>query len=376
MTKNRLPVPFSQPDDIPGGDEPFAERRDARGLRLGWTTGTCASAAAKAAATGLFTGAPPSAIDVALPNGTREWFEVEPQGATRAVVVKDAGDDPDCTNGARITAKVGMARAGRTTQLFAGPGVGTVTKPGLGLPVGAPSITSVPERMILEAVLEVTQEPLAVTLSVPDGEAMAAQTTNARLGIVGGISILGTTGVVKPYSTAAWRASIVQQIEVASAQGETQMVLATGSRTERLAMTLRPALDEICFVEVGDYTGTALRKVAAMGFAHAVFVGMAGKITKLAAGTMMTHFRRSKVDGKLLAAVARSVGAPKEVVAAATATETARHFFETCIAYDVIDPLTKVCELAKQACEEHTRGKLAIDVLMADFEGRRIVARA
>jgi len=375
MSKNRLPVPFSRPEEDPA-DEPFGERRDGRGLRLGWTTGTCASAAAKAAATGLFTGAPPPAIDVALPDGSREWFEVEPQGATRAIVVKDAGDDPDCTNGARITAKVGMARADRPTQLFAGPGVGTITKPGLGLPVGAPSITSVPERMILNALLEVTQEPLLVTLSVPDGQEMANHTTNARLGIVGGISILGTTGVVKPYSTAAWRASIVQQIEVAAAQGEDTVILATGSRTERLAMALHPALDDVCFVEVGDYAGTALRKVAAMGFHHTVFVGMAGKITKLAAGTMMTHFRRSKVDGKLLAAVARSVKAPDEVVKSATATETARHFFETCIAHGAIGPLTKVCELAKQACEEHTAGKLTVDVLMADFEGRRIVARA
>jgi len=375
MTKNRLPVPFEGANQDPT-DEPFGERRDARGMRLGWTTGTCASAAAKAAATGLFTGAPPVAIDVALPDGSREWFEVEPQGATRAAVVKDAGDDPDCTNGARLTAKVGMARADRPTQIFAGPGVGTVTKPGLGLPVGGPAITAVPERMILEALLEVTQEPLVVTLSVPDGEEMARHTTNARLGIVGGISILGTTGVVKPYSTAAWRASIVQQIEVAAAQGEAQVILATGSRTERLAMALHPALDDVCFVEVGDYSGTALRKAAALGFVHTVFVGMAGKITKLASGTMMTHFRRSKVDGKLLAAVARSAGAPKEVVAAATATETARHFFETCLAYDAIGPLTKVCELAKQACEEHTGGKLTVDVLMADFEGRRVVARA
>ncbi len=154
------------------------------------------------------------------------------------------------------------------------------------------------------------------------------------------------------------------------------MILATGSRTERLAMALHPALDDVCFVEVGDYAGTALRKVAAMGFLRTVFVGMAGKITKLAAGTMMTHFRRSKVDGKLLAAVARSVGAPAQVVAAATATETARHFFETCLSYDAIGPLTKVCEMAKQACEEHTGGKLAVDVLMADFDGRQVVARA
>jgi cobalt-precorrin-5B (C1)-methyltransferase len=372
---SNLPVPFRGPrprDD----DEPFAERRDSRGLRLGWTTGTCASAAAKAAATGLFRGAPPAAVDVAIPDGSRHWFDVEAAGATKAVVVKDAGDDPDCTDGARVTAHVKLARTDEDTRLIAGAGVGTVSKRGLGLPVGGPSITPVPRRMILEALSEVTAQPLLVTLSVPDGEVMAAHTSNGRLGIVGGISILGTTGVVKPYSTAAWRASIVQQIEVASAQGESTVVLATGSRTDRLAMDLHPGLDDVCFIEVGDYSGTALRKASSLGFVHVVLVGMAGKITKLASGTMMTHFRRSKVDGKLLAAVARSVGAPKEVVAAATATATARHFFETCIAYGAVEPLVKVCELAKEACEAHTRGNLVVDVLMADFDGRRIVARA
>lgn len=371
---SNLPVRFEGPREEP--DEPFTEHRDSRGLRLGWTTGTCASAAAKAAATGLFTGTPPAAVDVALPNGHRVWFDVEARGATRAVVVKDAGDDPDCTNGAEVTALVKLARTGDETKLIAGPGVGTVTMEGLGLPVGGPSITPVPRRMILAALAEVTDEPLMVTFSVPEGELMASHTSNARLGIVGGISILGTTGVVKPYSTAAWRASIVQQIEVAAAQGETTIVLATGSRTDRLAMELHPGLDDVCFVEVGDYTGTALRKAASLGFAHAVLVAMAGKITKLAAGTMMTHFRRSKVDGKLLAAVARSVGAPKSVVAAATATTTARHFFETCIDQGSVAPLVRVCELAKEACEAHTKGAVLVDVWMADFDGRRIVARA
>ncbi|MGI9033436.1 MAG: cobalt-precorrin-5B (C(1))-methyltransferase [Acidimicrobiales bacterium] len=380
---SNLPVPYGSPRSGRAGrgrreevEEPFAERRDSRGLRLGWTTGTCASAAAKAAATGLFRGTPPAAIDVAIPDGSRHWFNVEAGGATRAVVVKDAGDDPDCTDGARVTAVVKLARADEGIRLLAGKGVGTVTKAGLGLPVGGPSITPIPRRMILEALAEVTEQPLMVTFSVPDGEAMAAHTSNGRLGIVGGISILGTTGVVKPFSTAAWRASIVQQIEVASAQGESSIILATGSRTDRLAMELHPGLDEVCFVEVGDYSGTALRKAAALGFVHVVLVGMAGKITKLASGTMMTHFRRSQVDGKLLAAVARSVGAPKEVVSAATATATARHFFETCIAHGVVEPLVKVCEMAKEACEEHTKGTLVVDVLMADFEGRRIVARA
>ncbi|MFN2608978.1 MAG: cobalt-precorrin-5B (C(1))-methyltransferase [Acidimicrobiales bacterium] len=371
-----LPVPFRGPRRPPTDDEPFAERRDSRGLRLGWTTGTCASAAAKAAATGLLRGAPPAAIDVAIPDGSRHWFEVESAGATRAVVVKDAGDDPDCTDGARLTALVKLAGRSSDTKLMAGPGVGTVTKDGLGLPRGTPAITDVPRRMILAALAEVTDEPLMVTFSVPDGELMAAHTSNARLGILGGISILGTTGVVKPYSTAAWRASIVQQIEVAATQGEPVVVLATGSRTDRLAMDLYPKLDDVCFVEVGDYSGTALRKAASLGVLRAVVVGMAGKITKLASGAMMTHFRRSKVDGKLLAAVARSVGAPPEVVAAATATATARHFFETCLAQGTTEPLARICELAKEACEEHTKGALPVDVLLADFDGSRIVARA
>jgi cobalt-precorrin-5B (C1)-methyltransferase len=372
---SNLPVPFTGPRDDPADQDPFAERRDSRGLRLGWTTGTCASAAAKAAAVGLYTGTPPHLIDVALPNGNRQWFDVEVLGATRAAVVKDAGDDPDCTNEAHMTARVALARHGET-ELLAGPGVGVVTKPGLGLEIGVPSITPVPMRMIHQALAEVTDQPLTVTFSVPDGEEMAAHTSNARLGIIGGISILGTTGIVKPYSTAAWRASIVQQIDVAAAQGETTILLATGSRTERLAMRLHSRFDPVCFVEVGDYSGTALKKAAGAGIRHVVVVGMAGKLTKLAAGTMMTHFRRSKVDGKLLAALARSAKAPKEVIAAATATATARHFFEACIAAGAIEPLVMVCEMAKEACEEHTKGVVTVDVVMADFEGREVVARA
>jgi len=367
-------VPFEGGDREEPGD-PFEEHRDSRGLRLGWTTGTCASAAAKAAALGLFTGTPPPLVDVALPNGHRQYFDVEVEGATRAVVVKDAGDDPDCTDGARITARVKLADKSSPTRLLAGPGVGTVTKRGLGLELGRPSITPVPERMILGALAEATELSLLVTFSVPDGEEMAAHTTNGRLGIVGGISILGTTGVVKPYSTAAWRSSIVQQIDVAAAQGEPTMILATGSRSERLAMKLNPGLDPVCFVEVGDYTGTALRRAASVGMVNAVLVGMAGKITKLAAGVMMTHFRRSKVDGQLLAAVAKTTRAPTEVVRAATETNTARHFFETCIAHEAVEPLRKVCEMAREACEQHTKGVLSVDVLMSDFEGSRIVAR-
>ena len=346
---------------------------NAKGLRTGWTTGTCASAAAKAAAIGLVTGAPPATVEVALPGGRRVSFAVEVEPGGRCVVVKDAGDDPDCTDGARMTATVEEAR---TTVLLAGAGVGTVTKPGLGLAVGAPAINPVPRRMILAAVAEVTDHPMTVTFSVPGGEDMAARTSNDRLGIVGGISVLGTTGIVRPFSTAAYRASVVQQIDVAGAQGEAVVVLATGTRSERAAMRLHPDLPPVCFVEVGDYTGVALRRAAAAGIRRAVVVAMAGKITKLAGGVMMTHFRRSKVDGELLASVARESGSPAEVVAAATETATARHFFETAMAHGDVAPLQRVCALARAACQAHTAGKVDTEVVMVDFEGDVVVARA
>jgi cobalt-precorrin-5B (C1)-methyltransferase len=348
-----------------------------RGLRTGWTTGTCASAAAKAAVLGLVTGVVPAVIDVALPDGRRVDFAVEPGGApTRAVVVKDAGDDPDCTDGARITAEVAWGAASEASpELRAGPGVGTITKPGLGLAVGQPAVNPVPRRMISIATAEVTDQPLVVTLSVPGGEDMAARTTNDRLGIVGGISILGTTGVVRPFSTAAYRASVVQQVDVAAAQGETMMVLATGSRSEQAALHLLHRLDPVCVVEVGDFTGIALRRAAAAGIRRAVLVAMAGKITKLAAGVMMTHFHRSKVDNDLMERVARETSAPPPVIDAATATATARHFFEACRAAAHAAPLEALCRQARTACEAHVGRQLSVEVWMVDFDGAEVVAR-
>ena len=350
-----------------------------KGLRTGWTTGTCASAAAKAAATGWLTGQRPAEVEVALPGGRRVTFPVEagPSGAAwEAVVVKDAGDDPDCTDGARMTAVVEAGGAGPEPDLRAGPGVGTVTLPGLGLPVGVPAINPVPRRMIRAALVEVTTDPLVVTFSVPGGEEMAEKTTNARLGIVGGISILGTTGVVRPFSTAAYRASVVQQIDVAAAQGHREVVLATGSRSERHAFAAWPGLADVCVVEVGDFTGIALRRAVAAGVRRVAFVGMAGKIAKLAAGVMMTHFHRSKVDTALLADVARAAGAPPRVVAAAGETATARHFFEVCVAEGATEPLRRLCDLAAEACRSHVDGALEVEVRMVDFDGQVEVARA
>ncbi|MHB1987880.1 MAG: cobalt-precorrin-5B (C(1))-methyltransferase [Acidimicrobiales bacterium] len=358
--------------------EEVAARR--RSLRTGWTTGTCASAAAKAAAIGLVSGEVPEEIDVALPSGDRVSFPVTmPEGPNTAIaaVIKDAGDDPDCTDGAQMTAQARWALPNtRETELRAGPGIGTITKPGLGLPVGAPAINAVPRRMILQALREVTDRVLVVTFTVPRGEEMAAETTNDRLGILGGISILGTTGIVRPFSTAAYRASVVQQIDVAAAQGETHAVLSTGHRSETLAMALLPGLDPVCFVEVGDFTGIALRRVVATGMTHCHLVAMAGKLTKLASGVMMTHFHRTDVDTTLLATLARQAGSSLEVVAAATETATARHFAEVCVARGELGPLQLLAEKARDACRSHAGDRVQISVWMSDFAGERVLARA
>lgn len=350
-----------------------------KGLRTGWTTGTCASAAAKAAVIGLATGTPPDTIDVALPDGTRVSFPVEPDPdrPNRCAVVKDAGDDPDCTDGAHMTATAEWRAGGAHLELRAGAGIGVVTLPGLGIDVGQPSITPVPRRMIAAAVAEVAPpgRGITVTFSVPGGEAMAARTSNQRLGIVGGISILGTTGVVRPFSTAAYRASVVQQIDVACAQGQRTIVLATGSRSDAAAHRLRPDLPPVCFVEVGDFTGIALRRAARSGITHVLWVGMAGKIAKLADGVMMTHFHRSAVEGAILEAAARQSGSSDDVVAAATATATARHFFDVCVASGDRAPLELLCRQASASCRAHTADALSVEVVMVDFEGQDEVAR-
>ncbi len=381
MTDEPRPHEPELPDEV-------AARRS--GLRTGWTTGTCASAAAKAAAIGLASGTVPGEVEIGLPNGSRVSFPVEgagpvaPGGAAIAVVVKDAGDDPDCTDGARMTATAEWLERSNSRDLHelgAGPGIGTITKPGLGLPLGAPAINPVPRRMILAALAEVPGvgtdgRAVRVVFSVPGGEEMAAQTSNERLGIVGGISILGTSGIVRPFSTAAYRASVVQQVDVAGAQGEHKMVLCTGARSERAAMATYRGLDRVCFVEVGDFTGIALRRCVSAGMDAAAVVAMAGKITKLAAGVMMTHWNRSVVDNELLARVAREAGAPAGAVSAATETATARHVFEVCVAAGALAPLERLCELAAANCRAHVTDRLAIEVLMVDFEGERVVARA
>jgi cobalt-precorrin-5B (C1)-methyltransferase len=378
-------------------DLPRTAKVRKQALRTGWTTGTCAAAAAKAATAALATGEAPETVEIGLPDGRRVSFPVaectlKPHEAT-AVVVKDAGDDPDVTHGARLTATVRW-RAHPGIDLAGGVGVGVVTKPGLGLEPGAPAINPVPRKMITQAVGEATdlaRRGIEVTISVPDGERMARKTTNARLGILGGISILGTTGIVRPFSTASWRASVEQAISVLAAQGEDTVVLCTGGRTEKGAMKLLPGRPEVCFVEVGDFTGAALRKAVEHQLNQVIFVGMAGKLTKLAAGVLMTHYTRSKVSLDLLKDVTEAAGGPPDLAERVGQANTARH------AAELWDEAALLPAAGRELCARAARvlsrfaGELAtqealaaqettappqIRVIMVDFTGQAKIAEA
>ncbi len=370
-------------------DLPRTAKDRPRALRTGWTTGTCSSAAAKAATTALASGDCPEWVEVALPSGNRVTFavdscELRPAGAAdnggtraEAVVVKDAGDDPDATHGAHLTATVSW-RDEAGVALDGGVGVGVVTKPGLGLEVGGPAINEVPRQMITQAVADVVdpdQQGVRVVISVPEGERMARKTTNGKLGILGGISILGTTGIVRPFSTASWRASVEQAVAVMAAQGEDTLVLCTGGRTERGATGLLPEIPETCFVEVGDFTGAALRRAVDNGVYHVVFVGMVGKLTKLGAGVLMTHYTRSKVRTGLLGEITREVGGDDELAERVDGANTGRHAYELWERAGLLRSAgTVLCRRVAGVLERFTEGRVSAEVAMVDFSGARAVA--
>jgi cobalt-precorrin-5B (C1)-methyltransferase len=379
-------------------DLPRTAKVRKQALRTGWTTGTCAAAAAKAATTALHTGEICETVEIGLPSGQRVRFPVDtctltPQNTAEApsqaeaVVVKDAGDDPDVTHGARLTATVRWRRE-PGIELDGGVGVGVVTKPGLGLELGGPAINPVPRAMITQAigeVIDLAQSGIQVVISVPGGEQMARKTTNARLGIIGGISILGTTGIVRPFSTASWRASVEQAISVLAAQGEDTVVLCTGGRTEKGAMTMLPRLPEVCFVEVGDFTGAALRRAVEHGLARVVFAGMAGKLTKLAAGVLMTHYTRSKVSLELLRDITLAAGGDQDLAGRVALANTARHAAELwdeagLLAAAGHELCGRAARVLRRFCAELAVGGQQtipeVHVIMVDFTGQTKIAEA
>ncbi len=351
-----------------------------KGTRKGYTTGACSAAAARAAVLGFITGNVPDAVDCELPNGQIVNFTVSESfyDGTRAhaVVIKDAGDDPDCTDKAALTADVCLLpEMPKRIILKGGAGVGTVTMQGLGLEVGGAAINPVPRknieaniRMVAEKLLEYSG--LEVTLSVPNGEEMAKKTLNSRLGIIGGISILGTTGIVHPYSTAAFRASVIQGIEVAANQGQHTVVLTTGGRTEKFTMRELPDLDSACFVQMGDFLKYALDTVVSCKIKNVIIGGMIGKLTKIAQGETITHANRSAVDTDLLATIAAEIGVPAHICAEISNSEMARYASER---MEELGLLTEFYQALGQrvihTLSQRYQGVFHLRILMCDFDG-------
>ncbi len=357
--------------------------RAKRGTRKGFTTGACAAAAARAAMLGLVEGAVPEEIESLLPNGQRVLFKIiesELKGAMAwAAVKKDAGDDPDVTNGAHITASVkGLDNLANEVKLCGGEGVGVITMPGLGLEINSPAINPVPRRNIEENLREVGADLIAaqgveVTISVPGGEKISKRTLNARLGIIGGISILGTTGIVHPWSTAAFRASVVQGVEVATRQKVPAIVLTTGGRTEKFMMGQLPDLPQASFVQMGDFLKPALDAVVSNGIKKVLIGGMAGKLTKMAQGETITHAGRNPVNTGFVADIAAEVGAPIDICDTIRNGQTARYAAELLGELGLAEAFyQKLAQRVIGTLSDSYPGLFELQVLVCDFEGNYI----
>ncbi len=337
-------------------------------LRRGWTTGACATAATKAALTGLWQGDVPAHVKITLPGGQQPVFEVAHRlrgaGWAEAGIVKDAGDDPDVTHGALISVRVEASSHG--VVFVAGEGVGTVTKPGLPLPPGEAAINPVPRQM-MEAVVQAlsrrcgTSPDIRITVSIPNGRALAKKTWNGRLGIVDGLSILGTTGIVRPFSCSAWIASIHRGIDVARATHQRHVAGCTGATSEKAVQRLH-GLPDHAMLDMGGFSGGLLKYLAKHPVARLTIGGGIGKMTKLSQGAGDLHSKRSAVDFRALDEMARTRGLPG-IADANTALEALERAGN---------------ELAKavaQGAASHVHARLgtddiAVDVVVVDRRGK------
>jgi cobalt-precorrin-5B (C1)-methyltransferase len=353
-------------------------------LRTGRTTGTCAAAAAMAGIRFLLTGERPGAVDAPLPPGgflTVPIDRIKPEGdEMRVTVIKDGGDDPDVTHGHEIQAVVRLDRDGPTppaVTVDGGRGVGRATLPGLPVNVGEAAINPDPRRQIEEAArLAATgleSGRILVTIEVPEGEAIAQKTMNPRLGIVGGISILGTHGIVKPYSHASWMATIDEGLSVARAQGLDLAVMTTGRRSERLYQETRPGTPETALIQAADFFEFSMRAAADHGFGRVAWSVFFGKLVKQAQGLPYTHARTYPVDFGLLAERCLEAGcAPASETTIRTAN-TARQVLDL-LKDDPARPalIALLASHAKEAAEAFSDGRISVEYLVFDFDGERL----
>jgi cobalt-precorrin-5B (C1)-methyltransferase len=354
-----------------------------RPLRRGWTTGACATAAAKAAYTALLTGAFPDPVEITLPRGQRPSFALATtrlgDGVATAGIVKDAGDDPDVTHGALVMAAVRPGASGGGVIFRAGEGVGTVTRPGLPVPPGEPAINPVPRRMMREAVAEVARRhgaagDVEIEIAIPGGEELATRTLNGRLGIVGGLSILGTTGIVIPYSCSSWIHAIQRGIDVARAIGLTHVAGATGATSEAAVQKLY-GLSEPALIDMGDFVGGMLKYIRAHPLSRVTIAGGVAKMTKLAQGLLDLHSKRGAVDLAALAALAAGAGGSAALQARIVAANTAAEAFALAQA-DGVALGDAVARAAREVAAKVVAGKkIDVEVIVFDRDGT-LVGRA
>jgi cobalt-precorrin-5B (C1)-methyltransferase len=353
---------------------------DTPSLRRGWTTGACATAATRAAAEALITGHFPDPVLIRLPGGQEPAFALAETrllpNAAEAGVVKDAGDDPDVTHGAMIRAKVSRGPAGSGVSFLAGDGVGMVTLPGLPIPPGQPAINPVPRRMMTEALAEVSARfgagaDWAVEISIPGGAALAEKTLNGRLGIRGGLSVLGTTGIVIPFSCSAWIDSIHRGVDVARALKLPHIAAATGRTSEEAVQKLY-GLPDAALIDMGDFVGGTLKYFRRHPVPRLTIAGGPAKMTKLAQGRLDLHSKRGSVDAAALAEVAREIGADAALVAAIAGANTTLHAFQLAGRLPLAHAIAARAHATAWAVLD--QAPVALDILIIDRTGG-VIAR-
>jgi cobalt-precorrin-5B (C1)-methyltransferase len=354
-----------------------SSEKESKPLRHGYTTGANATAATKAALTTLITGQRQEEATIYIPAGRYVTFTIVnyyiDEKKVTAEVIKDGGDDPDATHRALIQSTVWWSDD-EHIDLDGGIGVGRVTKSGLPVPVGEAAINPVPRKMITEVAKDVLDRyginrGVKIVISVPDGEEIAKKTLNARLGIIGGISILGTRGIVVPFSNAAYKASIAQAINVAKASDCEHIVITTGGRSEKYAMKQYPHLPEEAFIEMGDFVGFTLKLCKSKKIKKVSMVGMMGKFSKVAQGVMMVHAKSAPIDFEFIAAIAGESGAPSELIEeikqANTASQVGGWMQER--GYDQF--FERICEYCNRASLKEIDGGLDIETTLYTLKG-------
>jgi cobalt-precorrin-5B (C1)-methyltransferase len=348
-------------------------------LRRGWTTGACATAATRAAYTALLSGQFPDPVAITLPRGEQPSFALNREelgpGFARAGIIKDAGDDPDVTHLAEIVVTLRRGREGSGVIFKAGKGVGRVTKPGLPIAPGEASINPVPRRMMAEVIAEIAADfgdsgDIEIEISVPGGEELAQKTWNPRLGILGGLSILGTTGIVIPFSCSAWIHSIHRGIDVARAAGLTHVAGCTGSTSEKAVQQIY-GLPDFAMLDMGDFAGGLLKYLRKNPLPRLTIGGGFAKLTKLAAGHLDLHSGRSQVDFDWLAERLAELGAPDEIVADARTANTANQVLAMAEDHSIA-LADAMAEAARKTALVLLTDQTAVEVLIFDRGGKLV----